>query len=196
MVQFFLKIKHWQLFLLTIGIPLIAQMTLMYSMFNEIFNNNEPELYSFDHLIYLLVVILLGTGIFFAWMWAISFGLRPKIPQELLFKSTVFKIAFFILIAYIVVISLFVGVLMSSISSNEPDSMPISPFALLVLFPLNLLAVLCMFYCMYFSAKTIKTAELQKPVTLSDFAVEFVLFWFYIVGIWILQPRINKLFQS
>jgi len=52
-----------------------------------------------------------------------------------------------------------------------------------------------MFYCLYFNAKALKTAELQKPLTFSDFAGEFFLLWFFPIGIWILQPRINKLFD-
>jgi hypothetical protein len=36
----------------------------------------------------------------------------------------------------------------------------------------------------------------QKPVTFSDFAGEFFLIWFFPVGIWIIQPRINKLFDT
>lgn len=42
------------------------------------------------------------------------------------------------------------------------------------------------------AAKTIKTVELQKKVTFSDFAGEFFLLWFSPIGIWILQPKINK----
>ena len=45
---------------------------------------------------------------------------------------------------------------------------------------------------LYKAAKTIKTVELQKKVTFSDFAGEFFLLWFSPIGIWILQPKINK----
>jgi len=54
----------------------------------------------------------------------------------------------------------------------------------------------CMFYCLYFNAKALKAAEWQRPVTFSDFAGEFFMIWFFPVGIWILQPRINKLFEN
>ena len=45
-------------------------------------------------------------------------------------------------------------------------------------------------------AKALKTVEWQKPVTFSDFAGEFFLIWFFPIGIWIIQPRINKLFDA
>jgi hypothetical protein len=52
------------------------------------------------------------------------------------------------------------------------------------------------FYSLYFIAKELKSVELQKPVTFSDFAGEFFLLWFFPIGIWIIQPRINKIFES
>lgn len=51
----------------------------------------------------------------------------------------------------------------------------------------------CTVYTMYFAAKTIKLAELQRPVTFTDFADEFFLIWFFPIGIWFVQPRINEL---
>ena len=35
--------------------------------------------------------------------------------------------------------------------------------------------------------------ELQHSVKFEDFKEEFILVWFFPVGIWNLQPRINKL---
>ncbi|MBK6525920.1 MAG: hypothetical protein IPG07_10450 [Crocinitomicaceae bacterium] len=46
------------------------------------------------------------------------------------------------------------------------------------------------FYCV---GKSIKLAELQRTVKFEDFVGEFFLAWFYLVGFWILQPRLNKL---
>jgi len=50
------------------------------------------------------------------------------------------------------------------------------------------------FYSMYFVAKTIKTAELQRKVGFGDFVGEFFLLWFYFIGVWIVQPKVNKLY--
>ena len=46
---------------------------------------------------------------------------------------------------------------------------------------------------MYFVAKTFKTAELQRKVSFSDFAGDFFLVWFLPIGIWIIQPKINRM---
>ncbi len=46
---------------------------------------------------------------------------------------------------------------------------------------------------MYFCSKIYKTAVLQREVTLGDHIGELFAAWFLFVGIWIMQPKINKL---
>jgi hypothetical protein len=45
-------------------------------------------------------------------------------------------------------------------------------------------------------AKTIKTVELQREVNFSEFIGEFFMIWFYFIGIWILQPKINRMVKQ
>ena len=52
------------------------------------------------------------------------------------------------------------------------------------------------FYIMYIAAKTIKTAELKREVTIGEFAVEIFFIWFFFIGVWSLQPRINKIINN
>ena len=46
---------------------------------------------------------------------------------------------------------------------------------------------------LYFCSKTIKTVELQKEVFFGEFIGDFFGLWFYPIGIWFIQPKINKL---
>jgi hypothetical protein len=82
-----------------------------------------------------------------------------------------------------------VSMVLSSSSGNNANP---AIFALIV--PLHLFSMICMFYCLYFNAKALKTVEWQKPVTFKDFAGEFFLLWFFPIGVWIIQPRLNNLF--
>jgi hypothetical protein len=52
------------------------------------------------------------------------------------------------------------------------------------------------FYCIYFVAKVIKTVESQEKVSFGDCLGDFFLIWFFFVGIWVIQPRINVLSQN
>ena len=65
-----------------------------------------------------------------------------------------------------------------------------------VIFPLHMFAMFAIFYCLYFVAKTYKTVELQRTVTFSDYAGEFFLFWFFPIGIWVIQPKINAMVNN
>jgi hypothetical protein len=44
-----------------------------------------------------------------------------------------------------------------------------------------------------YSAKTMKKAELHKDYKTKDLVSEIFFIWFFIIGIWILQPRLNKI---
>ena len=45
-------------------------------------------------------------------------------------------------------------------------------------------------------AKTIKTAEQKRKLDFGDFAGEFFLMWFFMIGVWILQPKINRMSEE
>ena len=60
----------------------------------------------------------------------------------------------------------------------------------------NLLLTFSAFYCFYFVIKTIKTVELQKELRFIDFAGEFFLICFYPIGIWFIQPKVNKIIEE
>jgi hypothetical protein len=61
---------------------------------------------------------------------------------------------------------------------------------------LHFSAMLSHLYAMIFASKTLKSAELKREATLSDYLGDFFLIWFYPLGIWILQPRIHKLLKQ
>jgi hypothetical protein len=50
-------------------------------------------------------------------------------------------------------------------------------------------------YVLFFAAKTIAKIEYRSEVTFDDCFTNFLLILIFIWGIWILQPKINRLFQ-
>ena len=44
-----------------------------------------------------------------------------------------------------------------------------------------------------YSAKTMKKVELNKEHKTAELVSEILLIYFFIIGIWILQPRLNKI---
>ena len=49
------------------------------------------------------------------------------------------------------------------------------------------------FYSLYFVSKVIATFEQHRRVHLADYIGYFFLLWFLPIGVWVIQPKVNKL---
>jgi hypothetical protein len=186
MINKFLKAKHWQIFLLTFGIPFVFQILII--PFTIIFD--DPMIVMKIMPIVMIIFLL----VFLGWFYSIAIGLQKLIPEEIRLNITKFKIFLFIPLVYIAILSLKMGLGFESII-NETSDESIGLFMGIIV-PLHLFSMFCLFYCLYFVAKTFKTSETQKKVTFSDFAGEFFLIWFFPIGIWIVQPKINQMIKN
>ena len=198
MTEKFLKAKHWQLFLLTFGIPMIFQFVMMGTMFSNIGSGNNPDpTFMFSYMKFFPIMMIIFMGVFFGWFWSVAVGLQSKVPEDVKMKVKKFKIFFFIPMVYMLFITLFMGIQMNGLMTNgtEPSGGLIGGLVAVIV-PLHLFSMFCIFYSLYFVAKTFKTVELQREVKFSDFAGEFFMIWFYPIGIWIVQPKINKMIEE
>ncbi len=124
MIAKFLKAKHWQLFTLMFGIPILFQLIMMGTLFLNINSQtslNPTEI--FNIMKFFPILMILYMGVFFGWFWSIAIGLQRKVPESIKMKTMKFKIFFFIPLVYILCISLFIGGLFSGIMQNgiEPS---------------------------------------------------------------------------
>ncbi|MEP5832261.1 MAG: hypothetical protein ABJ300_18405 [Maribacter dokdonensis] len=199
MIQFFLRLKHWQLFIVMLGLPIIYQLYFIFEIFGSRTQPTEvvgeegvtqvlnERYFHFDFLPYVLTLFSL---VFFGWFWSIAIGLQKNIPVDIEMKVKRFKALFIIPLVYTIVFMMFIGGLFSGMFTYGFSN---SAWFLVIILPLHLFSMFCIFHTIYFVAKTIRTAELQRVVTFGDFAGEFFLLWFYIIGIWIIQPKVNRL---
>ncbi|MFT3705305.1 MAG: hypothetical protein QM802_23255 [Agriterribacter sp.] len=180
----FLTLKHWQLFVLLIGIPIISEFVVI----GSIVTSRDATIMAY----YFPIMMIYFIGVFFGWFYTLGISLHKKLPESAPMNVNRFKIFLFIPVAYILLICAFMASRFSGISTSEQFNPAI--FGLIIV-PLHLFSMFCIFYCLYFNAKALKTVELQRPLTFSDYAGEFFLIWFFPIGVWIIQPRINKLFD-
>lgn len=198
MVDRFLKAKHWQLFLLTFGIPMVFQFIMMGSMLSNFGTEANPNpTMMFNYMKFFPIMMIVFMGFFFGWFWSVAIGLQSKIPENVKMKVKKFKIFFFIPMAYMLFIMLFMLISMNGLMTGrtEPSGGLIGSLVAIII-PLHLFSMFCTFYSLYFVAKTFKTVELQREVSFSDFAGDFFMIWFYPIGIWIVQPKINKMIEE
>ncbi len=201
MTNIFLKAKHWQLFVLMIGIPLLSQVYTYLKIWPinssttiEIVTDErgftqvlDEKFIQFD---WYPIILLSFSLLFFGWLWSLAIGLQKWVPENILMKTNRFKIFFFIPLIYILLI-------FTSWTGITPGNLNIFMLnfggIISIIIPLHLLSMFGIFHSIYFAAKTIKTLELKRKVGFGDFAGEFFLIWFYIFGIWIIQPKVNQL---
>lgn len=186
MSKLFLKAKHWQIFTIAFALPFLIQVIVTPLMVAE----NNPMMM----LRIMPVVMLLIFAGYFGWFWSVGVGLQSMVPAGVNLNVKLFKVFFVTALVYFLVFLLFIGFGMEGLvsSGNAPDAGTIG-VAMAIILPIHFFVVFCVFYILYFVAKTYKAVELQREVSFSDFAGEFFLFWFYPIGVWILQPKINRM---
>jgi hypothetical protein len=185
-MKILLRLKHWQLFILLIAMPIVMDLIFIGT---NIFSNNDPS----PLATILLIVIIFSLCLFFAWFYALGTNLHKKLPESAEMNLTKFKIFLLVPFVFILLICLFmVFMVNNSITGEEPPT--IGLWILAILIPIDLFSIFCIFYCLYFNAKALKAVEMQRPVEFSDYVGEFFSLLFFPIGIWIIQPKINKLF--
>ena len=166
----FLKIKHWQLFILLVGTMFLVQFITL-----ESFKSGEQP-----NIIPLMGLTLFMMLIYMSWLWAIASACYEALPEHLAQSPKIMKIGIIYTVIYTVVISLL-------FHGNDIHSFVLIP---------HLLAMAAIFYALGFTAKQLIKLEQQKEVTFVDYSGPFFLFWFFPIGVWFIQPKVNKLLAS
>ena len=199
-----LRLKHWQLFLITFVVPFVAYLIgiisfavvmVRGSIAGEKFGYQfVPQVKDFIPLIVGGAIMLAGVITHYVWMYSAATRLQAYMhPDMRKLKVKRFRIFFFSPFLYL----LLMGILLPVLFSFQPDqhTPPAGPFITIIIVIIlgHSYSAFCMIYVLYFSAKTVKSAELQREAHFSDYIGEFFMFWFFPVGVWFLQPKINKI---
>ena len=175
--RFFLRARHWQIFLL-FGIGYVgANVVMLLDMFSA---RPQEELLRPSMLFVFMMALFMFC--FVAWFWSMgsflnsigepTFRLRVGFFRFALLYPTVYMFIFFALF-----------------SSSRPA-------VLAFLLPLHFFAMFCLFYDLYFVSKSLALVETGKLVSFSDYAGSFFLLWIFPLGVWFIQPRINRLYAE
>lgn len=185
-----LKAKHWQVFIVLFVLPMVIQMAFMAVMVINIISaadRNPEEIYKVIRFVPIVMLVYIVP--FYVWLWSVAIGLQKYQPKELVIRTRLFKL----LLLFSAVYYLFYASLIAHLMAMQGS---FNPLLFVAIIPFNLVAAFCMLYSFFLAAKIFKTAELQRPVTFGDFVGEFFLIWFYPIGIWFIQPKINKIVEE
>lgn len=173
-----LRLRHWQLFLISWG-PLTTFFILLFI---------RPISVGYTLLLWIIVfpVALVNS---FIWVWSLVTCLIPTIAQGERPKIKLFKICFWIPTIYIFYILCFTyfNFFVRKVASVNPE------LELKIHMGLTILSILCIIYGLSFAARTLKTAELQRNLKIHEYLPELALMILTPIGMWNIQPRLNKI---
>ncbi|HLP56329.1 MAG TPA: hypothetical protein VK151_14930 [Fluviicola sp.] len=193
-----LKMPHWKLFILVFGIPFAGMMIAMIGTIFMAVSQREPEPATFIPIMIVFPLIgLFGAVVQLYWMWSMATGLQSYMhPDMRKLRVKRFKVFFFIPWIYFAVFMSTIIIITTQIepSDNGDPSDILWAIPLFILaFLMHFFSMFCIFYTLYFIAKTLVSAELQREAHFSDYIGDFFLIWFFPVGVWFIQPRVNKI---
>ena len=208
-----LKLKHWQLFLVLVVLPIFGMVLFQLAMFAEMLeftakNASSAMNHSFDGfpatfkwfpLLFISVSVPL-----FSWLWSFGITMHKYIPHPRMMRLGRFKAFIIIPFAYFILLSLWMVYLFQSLenmtSTPEPLGIPKEIatiiLSMIIIIPLHFFSLFCIIYTLRFCAKALVSAELGREAHFGDYIGEFFLIWINFVGLWFIQPRIQAVIQN
>jgi hypothetical protein len=176
---FFVRAKHWQLFALFMGTEFIG---FMGSIAVAVSALPPGKLIGGALMLPSYLCPLF-------WWWSSGSLLRSEIMprRELNFGLFRFASVFMLLT---VLASLFLGALVPQ------SGMTLSPFLIAATVPVVLLFLFCTFYIQYFLSKSLVLKDNGQVGIGGGDVGYFFLFLFFIFGVWVIQPRVNRIYSE
>jgi hypothetical protein len=174
--DYFLRTKHWQIFLLLFGMFCVAG----FVSFTEARTLSAKSLGIAGLLFW--AVLGLAQLLLAVWLWSLGSFLTSIAPPTLRLSLGMFRFAIIYTPVYLFAFNAFFG--------------GFRPLLIAFVFPLHLLAMFCLVYSFYFVSKSLVSAEWGEPVSFSRYAGTLFLIWFFPIGVWVVQPRVNRLYAD
>ena len=177
--SFFLRAAHWQIFLLMSGLY-ATELLIGVSVIGvgPVPAKNVP----------LLTVLLLQAtamfvfGVFFLWLWSMGSFLNYLVKPPLRVDFRVFRFALVFPLLYGLAFPLLV------LGPRTFDAN--------LILAIHLFMMLCVLCAFRFVSKSLALVEETRFLTFRDYYGYFFLLWFFPVGVWWIQPKINRLYQT
>ena len=163
-MNLFLKAKHWQLFIVFIGAIIAPQPAFL----------NQGLGYYTEMLTRLIISL-----VFVGWLWSISQACYKTLPAELASSPRIMQAGLIYALLYFMIGSNFF--------MQPGEEVPIYIIAF------HLLGMASIFYAFGFTAKQLVKLEHGKDVSFFAYSGPFFLIWFFPLGIWFVQPKVNQL---
>ncbi len=142
--------------------------------------------FSFTKLL-IATIALFMMIVVFGWLYSLGSWSNAQLPDNL--KKTVLPYALGLatpIIYLMLVIILYFPLLESGTPPPPPSWM----------MPMHFLSMLGVFYGIWFSARQYMALQRGHEVDFMIFSSTFLMMWIFPLGIWIIQPSVNELFDK
>jgi hypothetical protein len=223
MSDFFLRSKHWLLF-----IP-IALPTILSYVFQGIYGSElqewsaemqvngpdmdftPPNLHDYSTYLYGYILIMLIGGLTqLGWLWTMGNDLHDRVTEGFNLKPKTFQVTIAISGLFLLVMAFSLHLGFNWVADSLPGWVENGPpdgeggmefmktlFTYLAAFMVfGLVTFGCQVYNVIYVGKTLKSIELGRPAKGGEFAGYALLSYLLIIGIWILQPKVNRLMET
>jgi hypothetical protein len=171
--SFYLGAKHWQLFLLSVALTLVQ----VFALLSDATLLGNPAITK-------TICGALDMLFLLGWMWAAGTFLNSLLEGTPLERDvTPFYISLVAPLALVLIAD-------AAGAQNASSSPP--PWTLFV----TAATFACLFWNIGFVADVLRRVETRQAGGFGGMAWNFFAIWFFVIGIWWLQPRINKLYAA
>ncbi len=177
---FFLRIKAWELFFLAF----VAQFVLMGFSFLVVYITGSLVI----GIIINQIIMMLSFLVILRWEWLMGTKINLKISEKIRPKPAFFKFAIIFCAVFTVSFTLFF-IMTAFIDIASPELLSKLIMSLLVL------DICLMVYSANFVAKNLMMFEKGRSVNLLEYLSTFFMIWFFPIGVWMIQPRVNRIFK-
>jgi hypothetical protein len=126
------------------------------------------------------------------WLYSLGVGLCRKTPPQAALRPAAFRVVLFLSLACHLAVLAYGYFLFAQVSAGGEFQWK----QLLPVVPLCVISSVGLCYAFGFTAKALKTAERGQAVTFGEYVPELLGILIFPVGIWFIQPRVNKLVES
>jgi len=172
--RFFLRAKHWQLFL-----PLMLAFLLELP---SVFVGSFPFVSLHAAALAAGIARVLTLIVLYSWMWATGSFLYSRLPQQFRFELPLF----------------YCGIIFPAVYLSLAPTIAAADNSALAHWKLALkaLAIFCSIYDIRCVAASLTSVRTGKSPDFIEYAGPFFQIWFFAIGLWFLQPKINRLYDG
>jgi len=179
-----IALQHWHLFLIVVGIPMIISLLDM-----GVTPDDEGEAFTIGAV--LRIATAIPFLVFYFWLWSCGYLLHEQIKHKLNSKSSYFSLA----VGTSAFITFFLSVYGALLGNRGQELATFETMTYVGFGIVVFLAIFTLLMAVSFLAKTLVRAERETDVKSADYFGEFVMILVFPIGIWILQPRIQKAYH-